>query len=91
LITSGCKTTPVYDECIITFEEEKFLEDVIQCTPGDKKCVKFYLDFYLVADCIKPDESFYTLSASKLDGYYAYSANHRSNILKWGKSMCKGD
>lgn len=41
-----------------------------------------------VADCIKPDKTLYELPLAKLDGFYMYSSQSRSNILTWAKSNC---
>lgn len=44
----------------------------------------------VVADCIRPDKSFYERRGMQLDGMYMYSAEHRANIIRWAKSSCKG-
>lgn len=43
-----------------------------------------------VADCMRPDKTIYVKRGAELDGMYAYSAEHRANIIKWGKTMCQG-
>jgi hypothetical protein len=45
-------------------------------------------DNKVVADCIKPDNSFYELKDGQLDGYSALSPDDKSNLLKWAKAHC---
>lgn len=44
--------------------------------------------FDAVADCMRPDGSFYECRGECLDGKYLYSAEHRKNIIEWTKSKC---
>ena len=44
----------------------------------------------VVADCIRPDKTFYEKRGMDIDGMYAYSAEHRANIIKWAKTKCSG-
>lgn len=44
----------------------------------------------VVADCIRPDKTFYERRGMEIDGMYAYSADHRANIIRWAKAKCSG-
>lgn len=91
LAFSGCKNGPKISECILTVDQVGLKAIIDSCASQGAdmaECAKVAVEHSIIADCQRPDKSFYERHGYELDGYYLYTAEDRSKLLVWAKANC---